>query len=151
LLRSLSMNHPPRLAHLATRTVLIARLAPTYAKAHNLDDEEAIDRLGAALTPSLVDQLLAATWVGLRAASKKPDDAALLDKVAKSLADRPQRPGRTASVTSGWSAFLILADLEAGTASETARRALESEDGKRLAREGLAEVGRFMAAELTRG
>ncbi len=144
------MRYPPRLAHLATRAVVVAKLLPTYASAHSIDDEEARTRLDAALSGSLLEELLASTWVALQGGTKRLTDDGLLEKVAKSLQDRPLRPGRTVEPTAGWSAFLVLADLSAGTASESARRLMESDAGQARARAGLAEVGAFLARELTR-
>jgi hypothetical protein len=144
------MRYPPRLAHLATRAVVVAKLLPTYAAAHSLDDEEAQSRLDAALSGSLLEDLLAATWTSLLGGTKRLEEDGLLQKVAKSLADRPLRPGRTVETTTGWSAFLVLADLSAGTASESARRLMETDAGQTRARAGLAEVGSFLAKELTR-
>ncbi len=144
------MRYPPRLAHLATRAVVVAKLAPTYAAAHSIDDEEARVRLEASLSGSLLEDLLAATWTSLLGGTKRLAEDGLLEKVAKSLKDRPLRPGRTVQTTPGWSAFLVLADLSAGTASESARRLMETEAGQTRARAGLAEVGDFMARELTR-
>src|SRR5271169_68552 len=144
------MRYPPRLAHLATRAVVVAKLLPTYASAHSIDDEEARTRLDAALSGTLLEELLASTWVALQGGTKRLTDDGLLEKVAKSLQDRPLRPGRTVEPTAGWSAFLVLADLSAGTASESARRLMESDAGQVRARAGLAEVGAFLARELTR-
>jgi hypothetical protein len=144
------VNYPPRLAHLATKAVLSAKLAVTFAHAHDVDETEAIERLGEALTPALIEKLLGATWAALKGTTKRLDDAALVEKVAHSLGDRPLRPGRKAEVTAGWSAFLLVADLEAGTASDMARRVLESPDGQKRAQAGLEEVAKFIAAELTR-
>jgi hypothetical protein len=144
------MRYPPRLAHLATRAVVVAKLVPTYAAAHSLDDEEARARLDAALSGSLLEELLAATWTSLLGGTKRLDEEGLLEKVAKSLQDRPLRPGRTVETTTGWSAFLVLADLSAGTASEAARRLMETDAGQTRGRAGLAEVGGFLAKELTR-
>jgi hypothetical protein len=145
------MAYPPRLAHLATRPVVVAKLVPTYSRAHHLDEEEAAQRLSQALSGRLLSSLLEEAWVAMRGKSKRLDDEGLLEKVATTLRDRPQRPGRVVEVTSAWSAFLVLADLEAGTASEAARRVMESPEGRQRAQEGLVEVGRFLAAELTRG
>jgi hypothetical protein len=145
------MNHPPRLGHLATRGVLAARLATTYAKAHNVDEEEAREQLERALRGSLWERLLDETWKAMLGGTKRLSEDALLEKVAGTLKDRPLRPGREATVSPSWSAFLVLADLEAGTASDAARRVLESAEGQKRAAEGLAEVGRFLAAELARG
>jgi hypothetical protein len=144
------MRYPPRLAHLATRAVVVAKLVPTYAAAHGLDDEEARARLDASLSGTLLEELLSGTWTALLGGTKRLDEGGLLEKVAKSLKDRPLRPGRTVQPTTGWSAFLVLADLSAGTASESARRLMETEAGQVRARAGLAEVGAFLARELTR-
>ena len=42
-------------------------------------------------------------------------------------------------------------DIAANTASDSARRVLESEEGRKRAQAGVEEVGAFLAAELTRG
>jgi len=145
------VRYPPRLAHLATRAVVVAKLWPTFAAAHEMDEEEAEARLTSALQGQLLDELLAHAWEAMRQSAPRADESALLEKVAQTLSDRPRRAGRTAKLNSAWSAFLLLADLQAGTASETARRALETEQGRKTALEGLAEAGRHLAAELTRG
>ena len=145
------MRYPPRLAHLATRAVVVAKLTPTYGVTHGLEDDEASRRLDAALAGTLLDDLLAGAWESMKAKTKRLDEAALLEKVASTLGDRPMRPGRTAKETTAWSAFFLLVDLAAGVASDTAQRILETEQGKKAAAEGLAEAGRFLAAELTRG
>ncbi|WP_257448526.1 hypothetical protein [Archangium lipolyticum] len=145
------MAYPPRLAHLATRSVVVAKLTPTYSRAHHIDEEEASQRLSSALQGRLWSSLLEEAWLAMRGKSKRLDDEALVEKVATTLRDRPMRPGRVAELTPGWSAFLVLADLEAGTASDSARRVMESPEGRERGRAGLAEVGGFLAAELTRG
>lgn len=142
------MRYPPRLSHLATRAVVVAKLAPTYAEANSLEDEEAVSRLDRALQSPLLEDLLTACWGELQAGGQ--DEEALLKKVASSLKNRPQRPGKIAPVTTGWSAFLVLADVHAGTASDAAQRLLETEEGKKRARAGLVEVGKHLAAELSR-
>ena len=145
------MAFPPRLSHLATRAVVVAKLVPTFAAAHSIDEEEAAQRLDAALKGRLLGDLLEATWAALLGSTKRLDESGLLEKVATTLRDRPQRPGRLAALTPGWSAFLVLADLEAGTASEAVRRVLATDEGRKRALAGLAEVGRYLAAELSRG
>lgn len=145
------MSYPPRLAHLATRAVVVAKLMPTYARAHNIDEEEASQRLSTALAGRLLPALLESTWTALRGSAKRLTDDGLLEKVATTLGERPLRPGRPAPASPAWSAFLILMDLEVGTASDAARRVMETDEGRRRGDEGLAEAGRFLAAELTRG
>lgn len=145
------MPYPPRLAHLATRAVVVAKLMPTYARAHNIDEEEASQRLATALAGRMLPALLDAAWDAMRGKSKRLTDDGLLEKVAATLSERPLRPGRVAELSPAWSAFLILVDLEVGTAGDAARRVMESDEGRRRGDAGLAEAGRFLAAELTRG
>ncbi|QSQ13280.1 hypothetical protein [Myxococcus landrumensis] len=145
------MSYPPRLSHLATRAVVVAKLVPTYAQAHRLDEEEAAQRLSSALSGKLLPALLESAWSAMQGKTKRLNEDGLLEKVATTLSERPLRPGRVAPMTPSWSAFLVLTDLEAGTASDAARRVMESEEGRRRGNEGLAEAGRFLAAELTRG
>ncbi len=109
------MRYPPRLAHLATRAVVVAKLWPTFAAAHEMDEEEAEARLTSALQGQLLDELLAHAWEAMRQKAPRADESALLEKVAQTLSDRPRRAGRTAKLNSAWSAFLLLADLQAGT------------------------------------
>lgn len=144
------MRYPPRLSHLATRSVVVAKLAPTYAEAHSIEDEEGVSRLDRALQSPLLDDLLAAAWAALLGTTERLDEDALVQKVASGLKNRPQRPGKIAPLTPGWSAFLVLADVRAGIASDAAQRLLETEEGAKRAKAGLAEVGKFLATELVR-
>ena len=144
------MRYPPRLAHLATRPVVVAKLAPTYAEANSIEDEEGISRLDRALQSPLLDELLAAAWNALLGMSDNLEEEKLVQKVASGLKNRPQRPGKIAPLTAGWSAFLVLADVRAGIASDAAQRLLETEEGARRASAGLKEVGQFLAGELVR-
>lgn len=145
------MRYPPRLGHLATRAVVVARLLPTYARAHQVDEAEAQTRLDGALRGPLLEDLLAATWNALLGGTKRLSEEGLLEKVAKTLQDRPLRPGREVEPTPGWSAFLIQVDLALGTVSDAAARVMEGEQGRKMAALGTAEVGAFLAKELTRG
>lgn len=145
------MKYPPRLAHLATRAVLAAKLAPTYASAHDVDDDEAVQRLQLALRGRLFDDLLSYAWQAIGARYPRLDEGKLLDKVAATLRDRPQRPGRKAKPGPAWSAFLVLVDLEAGIAGDSARRVLETEQGRKMMELGLGDAGQHLAAELMRG
>lgn len=144
------MPYPPRLGHLATRKVVAARLGPTYGESHQIDDEEALIRLERALAGRLWEDLLEAAWTELTASSKRLNEEGLLEKIASGLKDRPLRAGRVAKLTPGLSAFLIRADIEAGTATDMARRVLESAEGQRRSAEGLIEAGRHLASELVR-
>ncbi len=145
------MTYPPRLSHLATRAVLVAKLRPAYAEAHGLADEEASQRVEAALSGPLLTDLLQAAWSAMKAMKPRLSESDLLDRAAESLGSRPLRPGRKAKTNPAWSAFFVLADIQAGIASDAARRVMETEQGRRMAAEGLAEAGRHVATELLRG
>lgn len=145
------MRYPPRLGHLATRPVVVNRLVPTYAKAHTIDEQEASERLGRALAGSLWEDVLAATWEAMKGRVKRLDEERLLEKVSATLEERPLRYGRVVEVTPTWGAFMMLLDLEIGTAGDAARRVMESEQGRKMISAGLAEAGLFLATELTKG
>jgi hypothetical protein len=145
------LRYPPRLGHLATRPVVVNRLVPTYARAHNIDEQEASVRLDRALAGSLWEDLLAATWEAMKGRVKRLDEERLLEKVLTTLGERPLRYGRAVDATPAWSAFMMMLDLEIGTAGDAARRVMESEQGRKMISAGLAEAGLFLATELTKG
>lgn len=142
------MRCPPRFGHLVTRSVVVTKLAPMVALAHDADDEEAASRLDRGLKGPLLEELLGVCWGVLKAAPEKPTDDALLDQVAAALKKRGHRPGKTASVTHGWNAFLVLVDARGGVAGGAALRAIESDEGKKRVAAGTLEVAKFLADEL---
>lgn len=144
------MPHPPRLAHLATRTVLVAKLEATYAASHGVDLVEAGIRLARGLQGRVLTDLLDATWAGLRATRKRGSDEDVLELVAEHVKERGLRPAKAAQITAGWSAAMVAIDVQAGTAGEGARRIIESVEGRPRVEAGLAEVGLFLAQELLR-
>lgn len=145
------MRFPPRLGHLATRPVVVAKLVPTYANAHQIDEEEASQRLSRALAGEIWEDLLEAAWVAMKGKTKRLTDEGLLEKVATTLKDRPMRPGKATETNAAWSAFMMQLDLEIGTAGDAARRVMETAQGRQMIAAGLAEAGKFLAAELTKG
>lgn len=145
------VRYPPRLGHLATRPVVVNRLVPTYAKAHQIDEQEAAQRLERAISGRIWEDLLAATWEAMKSRVKRLDEQKLLEKVFNTLEDRPLRYGRVVEPTAAWSAFMMLLDLEIGTAGDAARKVMESEQGRKMISAGLAEAGMFLATELTKG
>jgi hypothetical protein len=145
------MSYPPRLGHLVTRAVVAAKLRPTFAESHEIDDEEAQERLERALSGSLWELLLESAWAALNDKKRAADPDALLEKIAGTMKDRPLKPGRLMKeLTPAMSAFLLLIDFETGTASDAARKVLESAQGAQMKKLGLVEGGRFLANELAR-
>jgi hypothetical protein len=144
------MSFPPRLGHLVTRAVVAARLRPTFASSHEIDEEEGQERLERALAGGLWELLLDSTWAALNDEKRTIDEAALLEKIARTLKDRPLRPGKVATLSPQFSAFLVVIDLEAGMASDSARKVLESPQGEAMKKAGLIEAGKFLAHELVK-
>ncbi len=143
------MNYPPRLGHLATRQVVVAKWVTTFASQHHIDDEEARERLDKAFAGKLYEDMLALTWEALLDGWKK-DEAGLLEKVARSLRDRPLKQAKPHMESAELSAFLIVLDIHAGTASDAARRLMERPEGAAMAQKGLKFAGRVLALELSK-
>jgi hypothetical protein len=130
---------------------LTAKLVPTYAEAHQLEDEEASTRIQTALQGALLEDLLAGIWATMVGSTQRLDDEGLVEKVAKTLRDRPMRQGKVVALTPGWSAFFLRIDLAAGTASDAARKVMETDAGRQASTKGLEEVASHLAKELTKG
>jgi hypothetical protein len=131
--------------------VVVNRLVPTYAQAHQIDEQEAGLRLTRALAGRIWEDLLAAAWEAMKGRVKRLDEEKLLEKVATTLQERPLRYGKAVETNPAWSAFMMLLDLEIGTAGDAARRVMETEQGRKMMAAGLAEAGSFLATELTKG
>jgi hypothetical protein len=94
--------------------VVVNKLVPTYAKAHEIDEHEASQRLTRALAGSLWEDLLAATWEAMKGRVKRLDEETLLEKVATTLGERPLRYGKVVETNPAWSAFMMLLNVEIG-------------------------------------
>jgi hypothetical protein len=141
-----------RLPHVVTRADLVTMLAPTYAVARGVDEEEAAERLGQALArPGVLDELHAALSSALRdAKGPRTDDDALLDRLSAAVQARRGRV-RAAADSPGVAAVLVRLDLENGIAPEPMRATLASPRGRALLEDGLAALGRHLVKELLRG
>jgi hypothetical protein len=148
------------LPHVLPRADLARVLAPTYAKAAQVDEEEAEDRLQRALAIQRVaDELYGgiATALedargprterggGARRAQHSVD--AELDKLSAGLQKRRSRV-RAAELTPAVSAVLVSINLELGHAPEMMREALRGEKGAALLRDGVRAVGAHLVREL---
>ena len=141
----------PRLAHVVTRGDLVALLAPTYARARAVDEEEARERLTRALAvPAALDDLYRGLSEAL-AETKGPRTQvdAVVDRMSANIASRRAR-ARAAEGTPAVSAVLVRLDLEIGLAPESMRATLASPRGSALLEAGLREVGGHLAKELLR-
>jgi hypothetical protein len=140
-----------RLSHVVTRSDLVLLLAPTYAKARAVDEEEAAERLGRALADARVLERLHAALGDALAETKGPrtQDDAVVDRVSANVAARRAR-AKPAEATPALSAVLVWLDLELGLAPESMRDTLASPRGLALLEAGYRELGGHLARELLR-
>jgi hypothetical protein len=133
------------------RAELARMLAPTLAKATQVDVEVAEERLLRALANQRV---LDDVYAGLSAAlaeAKGPrtSEEELVDKLSAGVQARGRRV-RAAELTPAISAVLVLLNLEAGEAPEMMRETLQSQKGRALLQEGLRSMGNHLMKELIR-
>jgi len=140
-----------RLPHVLTRKDLARTLAPTYAKAAQVDAEEAEDRLLRALgNQRILDELYGGLSAALlEAKGPRTNEDELVDKLSSGVQKRRGRV-RAAELTPAVSAVLVLLNVELGQAPEMMRGALQGEKGRALLQEGLRSLGAHLVAELIR-
>jgi hypothetical protein len=141
-----------RLPHVVTRADLVALLAPTYAKARGVDEEEAAERLARALAvPGALDDLYRGLSQALAdAKGPRTSEDALVDRISAGVAARRAR-AKAAEGTPGIAAVLVRLDLEIGLAPEAMRATLATPKGRALLDAGLRELGVHLAKDLLRG
>lgn len=140
-----------RLPHVLTRADLALALAPTYARAMNVDDDEAHERLVRALEqPGVADDLYRGVSAALaEARGPRTTEDALVDRLSAGVQARRGRV-RPAPVGPALSAVLVRLNLEIGLAPEPMRATLETEKGRALLEEGLRALGAHLVRELSK-
>jgi hypothetical protein len=141
-----------RLPHVVTRADLVALVAPTYARARGVDEEEASDRLGRALSvPAALDDLYRGLSQALEdAKGPRTSEDALVDRISAGIAARRAR-AKAADGTPRIAAVLVRLDLEIGLAPEAMRATLATPKGRALLDAGLRELGAHLVKDLLRG
>ena len=141
-----------RLPHVLTRKDLVLLLAPTYAAARGVDEDEAMARLERALAvPAALDDVYRGVSAALREKQgPRTTEDALVDKLSAAVVARRAK-ARAATATPAISAALVRLDLEIGLAPEPMRATLASERGKAFLEEGLRALGAHVVKELLRG
>jgi hypothetical protein len=141
-----------RLPGVLTKADLVRLLAPTYARARGVDEEEAAERLGRALAaPSALDDVyrgLSDALADLKGPRTSED--ALMDRISAAVPARRAR-AKPAPDTPGASAVLVRLDLEIGLASEAMRATLATPRGRELLDQGLRDLGKHLVKDLLRG
>jgi hypothetical protein len=140
-----------RLPHVLSRSDLARVLAPTYAKAAQVDVEEADDRLQRALAiQRIADDLYGGLSAALAdAQGSRTTEDELIDKLSAGVQKRRNRV-RAADLTPGVSAALVSINLELGYAPEMMRDALRGEKGAALLQDGLRALGAHLVRELVK-
>ncbi len=140
-----------RLPHVVTRADLAVLLAPTYAAALSVDEEEAHERIALALDHAEVLDELYRGLSGALADAKGPrtSEDALIDRLSAGLQARRARV-RAAPATPAISAVLVRLNLEIGIAPEPMRATLATDKGRALLDAGLRALGAHLVKELVR-
>ena len=140
----------PRLPHLLTRADLAQLLTPTYAEVVTVDEDEALERMQAAVErPGIAEDLYTAVSTALTAAQGTRSEDELMNKLSKGVQKRLGRM-KPAPTTMALSAFMVRVNVELGHAPESLRATLETDKGRALLKSGLAEVGAFLVGALLR-
>lgn len=141
-----------RLPHVVTARDLAALLAPTYAAARGVDEEEAAERLARALAvPAALDDLYRGLSAALAdAKGPRTTEDALVDRLSAGVVARRGR-AKPAAATPAVSAVLVRLDLELGLAADAMRETLATPRARALLDEGLREVGAHLVKHLLKG
>lgn len=141
-----------RLPHVVTARDLTALLAPTYAAARGVDEEEAAERLARALAvPAVLDDLYRGLSAALAdAKGPRTTEDALVDRLSAGVVARRGR-AKAAAATPAVSAVLVRLDLELGLAADAMRETLATPRARALLDEGLREVGAHLVKHLLKG
>ncbi len=141
-----------RLTGVLTKADLVLLLAPTYAKARNVDEEEAAERLSRALAvPAVLDDVYRGVSAGLaEAKGPRTTEDALMDKLSRAVPAR-RALAKPVPETPGLSAVLVRIELELGLAADAMGDMLETPKGSALLEAGLRAIGVHLVKELLRG
>jgi hypothetical protein len=134
-----------------TRSDLTLLVAPSYAEALGVDEEEGRERVAQALArPGVAEDLYRGMTEALAAAKgPRTTEDELLDKLSARL---PERRGRAkpAPSTPAIAAVMVRLNLEIGLAPESMRATLSGEKGQALLDAGLAALGAHLVKHLLR-
>jgi hypothetical protein len=141
----------PRLPHVLPRKDLVTVLAPTYAAARGVDEDEASERLAQALAvPAVLDDLYRGISAALAdARGPRTSEDALVDRLSQGVVARRARV-KPLAATPPVAAVLVRLDLELGLAAEAMRATLQTPKARALLDEGLRAVGAHLVKELAR-
>jgi hypothetical protein len=138
-----------RLPHVLTRKDLARAIAPTYAKAVQVDAGEAYERMERVVgSQRIVDELYAGLSNALQdRKGPRTNVDELVDNLSAGVQKRVARV-KAAEITPAISAAMVLLNLELGYAPEMMRNAIETPQGRKLLEEGLRALGAHLLHEL---
>lgn len=137
-----------RLPHVVTRKDLALLVAPTYAKAAEVDFDEAHERMERAVSSQgTVDALYEGLSQALFDRKGRKSEDELIDALSAGVQKRRSRV-KAAEVTSAISAVLVMLNLELGYAPEMMRGTLASPKGAQMLQQGLRELGAHLLDQL---
>ena len=137
-----------RLPHLLTPSDLAQLITPTYAEAVTVDEDEALERMQAAVKrPAIVEELYQCVSAALFAAQGTRTEDQVMDKLSKGVQKRLGRM-KALEATPALSAFMVRLNVELGHAPETLKATLETDKGRALLAQGLAALGEFLVGSL---
>jgi hypothetical protein len=141
-----------RLPHVLTRADLARVIAPTYAEALSVDEDEAHERVARAVEQAGVADDLYQGISHALAASRGPrtTEDAQLDKLSAGVIARRARV-KAAPASPALSAVLVRMNVELGIAPEGLRATLASDKGRAMLDEGLRALGAHLVKELMKG
>ena len=138
-----------RLPHVVTRKDLALIVAPTYAKAAEVDFDEAHERMERAVgTQAVVDALYEGLSEALfeRKGPRTTEDQ-LVDELSAGIQKRRSRV-KAAEITPAVSAVMVMLNLDLGYAPEMMRGTLQSPKGAQLLKDGLRALGAHLLRQL---
>jgi hypothetical protein len=126
-------------------------LCPTYAAVHQLEEEEAYERLERAFAQRDVfeDAMAGLSEALAERLGPRTQEDAVIDRLSQGIQKRAGRV-RAIEATPAISAALVQVDLAVGYAPEAMRAALGSEKGQGLLRDGWRSLGAHLLRELLR-
>jgi hypothetical protein len=139
-----------RLPHVLTRPDLAQLLTPTYAEAVGVDEDEALERMQAAVErQAIVDDLYVSVSSALAAVQGTRSEDEIMNKLSQGVQKRLGRM-KPAPVTMALSALMVRVNIELGHAPESLRATLETDKGRALLATGLKEIGEFLVGATLR-
>jgi hypothetical protein len=137
-----------RLPHALTHSDLAVLITPTYAEAVGVDEDDALERLQAALLkPAIVDELYQCVSAALTIAQGTRSEDQVMDKLSKGVQRRLGKM-KPLEATPALSALMVRLNVELGHAPEALKATLETDKGRALLAQGLANLGEYLVKNL---